>query len=65
MFVHPRGRSQIIFNFMGIALTGPPIERNFGRPHWMMLFFIPGLVGEFAGYVWNRSGGGASVALAG
>ena len=65
MFVQSVGWPQIIFNFLGIALIGPIVEWIFGGRRWMLLFFVPGLIGEFGGYLWAPYGAGSSLPLAG
>jgi rhomboid protease GluP len=65
LFVHPGGWPQIAFNFTGIAVCGVLVERLFGPWRWLLLYFLPGLVGEIAGYAWHPTGAGASVGGAG
>src|SRR5215813_2922005 len=49
MFVHSDGWPQIVFNFTGIAIVGAIVERLFGPRLWLVLYFLSGLIGEFAG----------------
>ena len=65
LLVHSDGWTQIAFNFSAIAITGYFAERIFGPRLWLVLYFLPGMLGEIAGYVWQPSGAGASVAGAG
>jgi membrane associated rhomboid family serine protease len=65
LFVHSGGWKQIAFNFPAIAITGYFAERIFGERLWLVLYFLPGILGEIAGYAWQPSGAGASVAGAG
>lgn len=41
------------------------MERIFGHLRWLVIYFMCGLIGEVAGYCWQPSGAGASVAGAG
>ncbi len=65
IFVQANGWPQIIFNFTGIALIGPVVERIYGNRRWLVLYFAPALAGEIAGYAWSPYGAGSSLALAG
>lgn len=65
IFVQAYGWPQIMFNFTGIALVGPVVERIFGSRRWLILYFVPALAGEIAGYAWSPYGAGSSLALAG
>jgi rhomboid protease GluP len=61
LFVHPDGWSQIVFNFVAIAVTGGVVERIFGSRNWLILYFGAGFIGQVAGFAWQPSGAGASV----
>lgn len=63
--VHAEGWRQIAFNFPAILIAGAIVERVFTRRQWLVLYFVPGIIGELAGYAWKPSGAGASVAGAG
>jgi rhomboid protease GluP len=65
LFVHNGGWKQIIFNFVGIAIVGTIVERIFGACHWLLLYFVCGVIGQIAGLYWKPIGAGASVAGAG
>jgi membrane associated rhomboid family serine protease len=65
LLVHSDGWKQITFNFPAIAFTGYFVERIYGPRLWVVLYFVPGFVGEIAGYAWQPWGAGASVAGAG
>jgi rhomboid protease GluP len=65
LFVHSDGPRQIAFNFPAILIVGTLVERIFGPWQWLVIYFTCGLVGEVAGYAWQPSGAGASVAGAG
>ncbi len=65
IFVQADGWPQIMFNFTGIALVGPVVERIYGSRRWLVLYFVPALAGEIAGYAWSPYGAGSSLALAG
>jgi rhomboid protease GluP len=65
IFVHSEGVRQIAFNFPAIFIVGTLVERAFGHVRWILIYFSCGLVGEVAGYAWQPSGAGASVAGAG
>ncbi len=65
LFVHSGGWRQICFNFPAILVVGAAAEQIFGHRQWLLLYFVPGLVGEIAGYAWQPNGAGASVAGAG
>lgn len=65
LLVHSDGWPQIIVNFLGIALVGPTVERWYGPWRWLLLYLSAGLTGEVAGYAWEPTGAGASIALCG
>lgn len=65
LFVHADGWSQIIVNFISIAAAGVAVERLYGSLRWPVLYFIPGIVGEVAGFAWQPTGAGASFGAAG
>src|SRR5262249_9589211 len=46
-------RPQIVFNFTGIAIVGAIVEQLFGPRLWLVLYFLSGLIGEFAGLLWQ------------
>jgi rhomboid protease GluP len=65
LFVHADGLRQIAFNFTAILIVGVIVERIFGSRLWLLIYFVSGIVGEIAGFVWQPQGAGASVAGAG
>jgi rhomboid protease GluP len=65
LFVHADGWRQIAFNFPAILILGVIVEHLFTRRQWLVLYFVPGIIGELAGYAWQPNGAGASVAGAG
>jgi membrane associated rhomboid family serine protease len=65
LFVHPDGWSQIVVDFAGIAIVGPVVERRFGSPRWLALYFGAGLSAEIISYAWEPYGAGSSIALCG
>jgi hypothetical protein len=65
LFVHAGGWRPFAFNMATLVLLGSWVERLFGPRRWLLLYFVPGVVGQLAGYAWQPSGAGASVACAG
>lgn len=65
LFVHSDGWRQIAFNFSAILVVGVLAERLWGSVRWLAVYFICGEIGEIAGYAWQPSGAGASIAGAG
>jgi membrane associated rhomboid family serine protease len=63
--VHTSGAVQISFNFPALLLVGLAAEQLLGSRSWLVIYFLSGLVGEIAGYLWRPYGGGCSVAIAG
>ncbi len=50
---------------VGLLLVGSVVERRLGRLRWFALFMAGAIAGEIAGYVWDPTGAGASIALMG
>ena len=65
MFVHSDGWTQILFNFTSIAIVGAIVEKLYGYQRWLILYFVPGSIGELCGLAWQPYGAGASVAGSG
>ncbi len=65
LFVHSDGWRQIAFDFPAILILGVLVEAMFGAGRLLALYLICGFVGEVAGFAWQPSGAGASVAGAG
>ncbi len=49
----------------GFLLVGIIVEQRLGRLRWLALFILAALAGEIAGYAWDPTGAGASIALFG
>jgi membrane associated rhomboid family serine protease len=64
LFVHD-GWLPLAFNLVGLAIVGTTVERRMGAARWLVLYFVCGLVGEFAGIHWQPVGAGNSVATFG
>jgi membrane associated rhomboid family serine protease len=52
-------------NLAALLILGIAAERTVSRGHWLVAYVGAGLVGEFAGYAWQPTGGGNSVAVCG
>ncbi len=50
---------------VGLLLVGSVVELRLGRVRWFALFMAGALAGEIAGYAWDPTGAGASIALMG
>ena len=61
LFVHAYGWPHLLFNLGWISAVGLAVERRFGHLHWLLLYFVPGIVGEFAGLAWEPHGAGSSL----
>lgn len=61
LFVHAHGWPHLLFNLFWISATGIVVERRFGPIRWLVLYFVPGVVGEFVGFVWEPRGAGSSL----
>jgi rhomboid protease GluP len=64
LFVQAEGWIQICVNTAAALLFCPLCEKFYGK-RIVALYFISGLVGEIAGYLWKPQGGGSSVAVGG
>jgi membrane associated rhomboid family serine protease len=62
LFVHSEGVPHLFFNLAWIAPLGIFIEHTFGSGKWLVLYFIPGVIGEAIAFAWKPHGGGASLA---
>ena len=60
LFVHAYGLPHLLFNLAWVAVIGVAVERRFGHLHWLLFYFVPGIIGEFAGLLWAPHGAGAS-----
>jgi len=61
LFVHSEGWPHLLFNIAWIGWVGTIIERRLGSRRWLILYFVPGIIGELIGLVWKPHGGGASL----
>jgi rhomboid protease GluP len=61
LFVHSAGWPHLVFNLAWISLVGTVVERRFGSRRWLVLYFVPGIIGELIGLTWKPHGGGASL----
>lgn len=61
LFVQDGGVAGTIFNLIGFALVGSLVERIWNGRSMLMIFFLGGIVGEIAGFVWQPVGAGNSV----
>jgi len=64
LFVQPSGVGQFGFNLLFLAVFLPMGERIYGARIWL-LYFVPGLVGQFVNFWWDPHGGGSSPAIFG
>jgi membrane associated rhomboid family serine protease len=61
LFVHSQGWPHLLFNLAWIAYVGVVVERLFGSRRWLVLYFVPGMIGEFVGFAWKPDGAGSSL----
>jgi len=61
LFVHAYGWPHLLFNLVWIGAAGVLVERRFGHIRWLILYFVPGVIGEFIGFVWDPHAAGASL----
>ena len=64
LFVQADGLVQCFVNGIAALIFCPLIERLYGKK-MLVLYFIPGLVGEIAGYLRHSHGAGSSVGICG
>lgn len=64
LFVQPYGLWQCFFNGAFMIVFLPIAEKLYGK-RILLLYFIPGLVGQLFNYLWGRMGGGSSTAIYG
>jgi rhomboid protease GluP len=48
-----------------LVASGVAVEQIFGLAGWLALYFTGAIVGEIAGYAWQPTGSGGSIAVAG
>ena len=61
LFVHAYGWPHLVANLLWIGAAGVFVERRFGHWRWLILYFVPGIIGEFIGFVWSPHAAGASL----
>jgi rhomboid protease GluP len=61
LFVHSQGWPHLLFNVSWIACVGVAVERLFGSRRWLIIYFVSGVIGEFAGFAWKPDGAGSSL----
>jgi rhomboid protease GluP len=61
LFVHSQGWPHLVFNVAWIACVGVVVERLFGSMRWLIIYFVSGVIGEFAGFAWKPDGAGSSL----
>jgi len=65
LFVQDGGVLGTVSNLAFLALLGVLAERLAGPRWWLVAYFGAGLAGELAGYAWQPTGAGNSVAVCG
>lgn len=65
LFIQGDGWAGLAFNVPIFLLVALVAERVYGRRRFLLMYFIPGMVGQWAGFAWDGVGGGNSVAIAG
>jgi len=61
LFVHSEGWPHLLFNLVWMVPAGIIAERLYGSWRWLLVYFIPGVIGEVAGFAWDPVGAGASL----
>lgn len=62
LFVQDGGVTGAIFNLVTLFLVGSVAEEIWGKRNTLVLFFVGGIIGEIAGFVWQPIGAGNSIA---
>jgi membrane associated rhomboid family serine protease len=65
LLVQDGGVAGTISNLVFLLVLGAMAEQVLGAGRWLVCYFGAGLVGELAGYAWQPSGAGNSVAICG
>ncbi|MGI8484213.1 MAG: rhomboid family intramembrane serine protease [Thermomicrobiales bacterium] len=65
LFVQGDGWHGAIINTIAFLIVVPVAERVYGRRRVLLMYFVPGVIGQAAGFLWDTSGAGNSVAIAG
>ena len=64
LFVQSFGWWQCCINGVAAIIVCPLAERFYGR-RLLLLYFIPGILGEIFGYLWSPNSAGSSLGIAG
>ena len=65
LLIQGDGWAGLGFNIPLFILVAFVAERVYGRRRFLLMYFIPGAIGQWAGFAWDGAGGGNSVAIAG
>ncbi|MGC4189867.1 MAG: rhomboid family intramembrane serine protease [Thermomicrobiales bacterium] len=65
LLIQSDGWSALALKFVVFLLVAFVAERVYGRRRFLLMYFVPGAIGQLAGFAWDSPGGGNSVALAG
>lgn len=65
LLVQADGLGQFAANFAGLAIVGAAVERQMGGWWWTALVLAGAVAGEAAGYAWDPTGAGSSLAVCG
>jgi rhomboid protease GluP len=65
LLVHDGGVTQIVGNFISLAVIGTLAEWLTSRWLWLLAFFAGGIGGNIVGYFWQPFGAGNSIAFYG
>lgn len=65
LFVQGDGWDGMLFNTLAFLFVAFTAERVYGRRRMLLMYFIPGLIGQLFGFWWTDHGAGNSVAIAG
>jgi len=65
LFVQDGGVLGAVSNLVFLVVLGAAAEQVLSRRGWLVHYFVVGLASEFAGYAWQPTGGGNSIAICG
>ena len=65
LLVRTDGWEPLVVTLVGTILAGWVVERRLGTWRWLGLYLGAGLAGQLAGYLWDPTGAGSSVAMLG
>ncbi|MBW8482872.1 rhomboid family intramembrane serine protease [Actinomadura parmotrematis] len=65
LLVQDGGAAGAAVNLTFLLLVGAAAEQVLTRPRWLLQYFGTGLLAELAGYAWQPTGGGNSIAICG